>query len=59
MMQVSPEERHAMGAKARQLVIERFSLEAVLDHWEELYTKLLEQNQNPSRWHVGKSNKSL
>jgi glycosyltransferase involved in cell wall biosynthesis len=52
MMQVSPEERHAMGVKARQLVIERFSLEAVLDRWEELYSKLLERNPNPKRWHV-------
>lgn len=52
MMQVSPEERQAMGAKARQLVIERFSLEAVLDRWEELYSELMEPNPNPSRWHV-------
>jgi glycosyltransferase involved in cell wall biosynthesis len=42
--------RKAMGERARQLVTERFSLNAVLDRWEELYSRLLEDNPRPVRW---------
>ncbi len=35
--------RQAMGVRARQRVVERFSLEAVLDRWERLYAELLER----------------
>ena len=49
-MQVPPEERHAMGKRARQLVMERFSLDAVLDRWEALYGDLLHRNPRPARW---------
>jgi len=31
-------------------VIQRFSLEAVLDRWETLYRDLLERNLRPARW---------
>jgi glycosyltransferase involved in cell wall biosynthesis len=41
MMQASPEERHAMGERARQQAVERFSLETVLSQWEALYGELL------------------
>jgi glycosyltransferase involved in cell wall biosynthesis len=41
MMQAPPEERHAMGERARQQAVERFSLETVLDQWEALYGELL------------------
>jgi glycosyltransferase involved in cell wall biosynthesis len=41
VMQTPPEERRAMGERARQQVIAQFSLESVLDRWEQLYTELL------------------
>lgn len=50
IMRSRPEERRAMGATARQLAIERFSLAKVLDRWEALYGELLERNPNPRRW---------
>ncbi len=49
MMQIPQEERAAMGQRARQLVLDHYSLEAVLDHWERLYTDLLGQNLRPAR----------
>jgi glycosyltransferase involved in cell wall biosynthesis len=50
MMKLSPEERAAMGARARQRVTDQFGLEAVLDRWEALYGELLEQNPVARRW---------
>jgi glycosyltransferase involved in cell wall biosynthesis len=50
MMRLSAGEHRAMGEQARQLVIERYSLEAVLDRWEALYRDLLERNPRPARW---------
>jgi glycosyltransferase involved in cell wall biosynthesis len=50
MVGLPSEERSAMGEQARQLVMERFSLEAVLDQWETLYAGLLESNPKPMRW---------
>jgi glycosyltransferase involved in cell wall biosynthesis len=50
MMRTPPEARRAMGDRARQLAIERFSLEAILDRWEALYTDLLQKNPRPVRW---------
>jgi glycosyltransferase involved in cell wall biosynthesis len=44
MIQLPPEERRAMGERARQGIIERYSLEAVLDRWEALYRDLLKQS---------------
>jgi glycosyltransferase involved in cell wall biosynthesis len=49
MMRTPPEERKAMGERTRQRVIEQFSLEAVLDHWESLYAELLLRNPKPRR----------
>jgi glycosyltransferase involved in cell wall biosynthesis len=57
MMQLSDKERGAMGERARQRVVEQFSLEAVLDRWEALYRDLLSRNNRPRRW--GRSNRSL
>jgi len=37
------EERRAMGVRARRMVRERFSLETVLDRWEQLYAELLDR----------------
>ena len=50
MMRTPLEQRRAMGEQARQLVIERFSMEAVLDSWEALYRDLLARNLKPLRW---------
>jgi glycosyltransferase involved in cell wall biosynthesis len=50
MMRTPPEARRAMGERARQLAIERFSLEAILDCWEALYGDLLQRNPRPARW---------
>lgn len=52
MTRTPPEERRAMGDRARQRVIERFSLEAVLDRWEALYAGLLQRNLTPKRWNA-------
>ncbi|MGA3031801.1 MAG: glycosyltransferase [Terracidiphilus sp.] len=42
MMRMPLAERYAMGQRARHSVIERFSMESVLDRWERLYAELLE-----------------
>jgi len=43
LMSLPEEKRLAMGRKARELVVERFSLEKVVDLWEALYEKLLQK----------------
>jgi glycosyltransferase involved in cell wall biosynthesis len=50
MVQTPAEERKEMGERARQRVIERFSLELVLDRWEALYGELLQRNPRPVHW---------
>jgi glycosyltransferase involved in cell wall biosynthesis len=50
MMRTPLEERLAMGERARQLVIERFSLETVLNQWDAHYNELLLRNPKPRRW---------
>jgi glycosyltransferase involved in cell wall biosynthesis len=49
MVRLPSEERRAMGERARNLVMERFSMEAVLDRWEALYRHLLESHPKPAR----------
>jgi glycosyltransferase involved in cell wall biosynthesis len=49
MMQTPPHERKAMGERARQFVLEHFSLDSVLDRWEALYADLLHQHPEPRR----------
>ena len=49
MMRIPVEVREIMGRQARQFVLDRFSLEAVLDRWEALYRRLLMSNPKPSR----------
>jgi glycosyltransferase involved in cell wall biosynthesis len=49
VMQTTPQERKAMGERARQSVIEHFSLDAVLDRWEAFYADLLLLHPEPSR----------
>lgn len=41
--------RRAMGERARQSVVERFSMETVLDRWERLYVDLLERKKTGLR----------
>jgi glycosyltransferase involved in cell wall biosynthesis len=41
LMRAPESERHAMGDRAREFVVKQFSLESVLDRWEELYAELL------------------
>ena len=41
MMQLPLEERHAMGLRAWQRIARQFSMDAVLDSWEQLYENLL------------------
>jgi glycosyltransferase involved in cell wall biosynthesis len=43
LMQLPLNERRGIGERARQHVVEHFSLEAVLDRWEQLYADLLER----------------
>jgi len=50
MMQMPLEERRAMGDRARQFVLERYSLDAALDRWEALYADLLQRNIRTFRW---------
>ena len=40
---MSDAERRAMGEVAREFVLARFGMDAILDQWEEVYTKLLDQ----------------
>ncbi len=50
LMQMSSQERKAMGDRAQRLITERYAINRVLDRWEELYAKLLAQNSRPFRW---------
>jgi glycosyltransferase involved in cell wall biosynthesis len=50
MMQAPRAERLAMSDRARQFVLERFSLDAALDRWDALYAELLKRNAKPRRW---------
>jgi glycosyltransferase involved in cell wall biosynthesis len=49
LMQLPPHELQAMGHRARQLIIDRFNLESVLDRWESLYNELCETYPRPGR----------
>ena len=50
LMKATHEERRAMGERARQCIVERYSLDSVLDRWEALYSELLARNPAPRRW---------
>lgn len=49
LMQLPPHELQAMSHRARQLIIDRFNLESVLDRWESLYNELCETHPRPGR----------
>jgi glycosyltransferase involved in cell wall biosynthesis len=55
MMRLTPQERRAMGERARELVEEHFSLDKVLDRWEQHYVDLLRENPDLSRWSIATS----
>jgi glycosyltransferase involved in cell wall biosynthesis len=50
LMESPLEERSAMGERARQHVLDHFSLDAVLNQWETLYDDLLALNPRSRRW---------
>jgi glycosyltransferase involved in cell wall biosynthesis len=50
MMQIPASERLAMGEKARQSTIERYSLVTVLDRLGQMYSELMRRNDQPTRW---------
>ncbi len=52
MMHTEKEERCAMGERARQRVIDHYSLETVLDRWEAHYRGLLERDPEARRWRL-------
>jgi glycosyltransferase involved in cell wall biosynthesis len=43
VLTLTEEERGAAGAAARNFVLARYSMDSVLDRWEELYARLLAQ----------------
>ena len=50
IMAISTEERAAMGRAGRAWVAANFSLPVVVEHWERLYTRLLEDSSEPGRF---------
>jgi glycosyltransferase involved in cell wall biosynthesis len=50
LMAMEANERHAMGAAARQSIFARYSIQSVLNHWENLYATLLEERPVAARW---------
>jgi glycosyltransferase involved in cell wall biosynthesis len=57
MMCLPETERHDIGLRINMLIRERFSMDAVLSHWENLYNLLLERNLQSLRF--GMSARSL
>ncbi|WP_028494676.1 hypothetical protein, partial [Thermus antranikianii] len=47
IMTLPKDERIAMGLRGREWVEERFSLKAVLDQWESIYTELMAKKVKP------------
>lgn len=57
LMQMPADARRAMGVRARSHVSRHFSLETVLDRWEQLYAELLERKNaqrriGPAAWEI-------
>jgi glycosyltransferase involved in cell wall biosynthesis len=48
LMALPPEERVKMGLAGREQVVARYSLEAILDLWEEIYESLLRPRGGPA-----------
>jgi glycosyltransferase involved in cell wall biosynthesis len=48
LMALPPEERVKMGLEGREQVVARYSLEAILDLWEEIYESLLRPRGGPA-----------
>ena len=58
MMSLPVTQRQHMGNMARNFVSDRFSLDRILDQWEELYQELLREQPQASRWTRLKFNQS-
>ncbi|WP_058185676.1 glycosyltransferase [Terracidiphilus gabretensis] len=50
LMAMGASERLAMGNAARQSILARYSIHSVLDHWEDLYARLLDEHPVATRW---------
>lgn len=48
LMNLTPEERQRMGEKGRKHIEEKYSLEKVVEKWEELYMELLDKSKRLS-----------
>jgi glycosyltransferase involved in cell wall biosynthesis len=48
-MHLPPDQRAAVGMRARNRIAGQFSLDRALDRWEALYGQLLTENQSPRR----------
>jgi glycosyltransferase involved in cell wall biosynthesis len=49
LMEMTAEDRATMGAAAHRRITDHFTLDRVLDRWEELYRELLDAIRNPSQ----------
>jgi glycosyltransferase involved in cell wall biosynthesis len=50
IMRLPPETLQAMRLAARQRIVARYGLDAVLDRWESLYHQMLDAHPRRSRW---------
>jgi len=50
LMALDAQERQIVADRAYQFVRAHFSLESVLDRWEQLFNDMLRQNKHPHRW---------
>lgn len=49
MMETAEDERQAMGARAREEIVQHYRMDLVMEQWHSLYLKLLEENTQPLR----------
>ena len=49
-MKMTVEQRAALGQRARKRIVDSFSIDAVLDRWEQFYRGLLKANPKRRRW---------
>lgn len=49
VMALTPSQRHGIGTRNRQMVLEHYSLPVIANRWTELYSRLLEERPKPAR----------
>ncbi len=49
LMEMPGLERRSLGDRARENIVERYRLQVVIDQWQALYSRLLDQNPKPLR----------